>query len=426
MIRTGCVRTGCALGAVAVALALCPSAASAQSQERLSADVSATAGYSNNPFSTLGSDTGAALVTLGIAPRYQILTERSTVTLSGDANVQQYLRRYGRNDSYSGAVDYQLRPSERVTAHARIDLSSAVLGSFNSYQPFAGLGTVGTGTGTTTGTTTPVTTIPATDIGTLPPLTDIGLYGLRNRRKTARLSGDVGVTLSARDSLTVSGYTEATRYNGVAQFGDFEAYNASLGYSRRVSDRWTVGLRGSASAFDYRTTGGDSKVFPLEATVSGRLSAIWSIDGSLGVTFVDSNALGSTRQTSVSGSANLCRQGQLSTLCLQAARQVSPTGLVGSQYVTSAGLNWSMRLSERENLSLSGNYSKVGGNRAQALVPGLQSEFAQVTAGYNRRISERIGMLASANYRQFLSGGAGRPADFGGQIGLSYRLGDVR
>lgn len=425
MIRAPRVRTGCALGAVALTLALCPATAFAQSQERLSADVSATAGYSNNPFSSLGSDTGSALVTIGIAPRYQILTERSTVTLSGDANVQQYLRRYGRNDSYSGAVDYQTRPSERVTAHTRIDLSSAVLGSFNSYQPFAGLGST-TGTGTTTGTTTPVIPIPATDVSALPPLTDIGLYGLRNRRQTARLSGDVGLTLSAQDSLTVSGYTEATRYKGVAQFGDFEAYSGSLGYSRRVSERWNVGLRGSISAFDYRTAGGDSKVFPIEATVSGRLSQIWSIDGSVGVTFVDSDALGSTRQTSISGSLNLCRQGELSSLCLQGSRQVSPTGLVGSQYVTSAGLNWSMRLSERENLSLNGNYSKVGGNRAQALLPGLQSEFAQATAGYNRRVTERLGLLASANYRRFLSGNAGRPADFGGQIGISYRLGDVR
>jgi len=436
MIRPVSNRAGCALGAIALALVAAPSAVSAQTEGRFSADASATAGYANNPFSILGDDTGSALVTLDIAPRYQILTERSTVTLSGDANVQQYLRRYGRNDSYSGAVDYQLRPSERITAHTRLDLSSAVLGSYNSYLPFGtglgstgfgspGTGTIGTGTtGTTTGTTTGV--IPVGTVGLAPGLTDIGLYGLRNRRKTAQLSGDVGVTLSARDSLTVSGYAQATRYNGIAQLGDFEAYSGSLGYSRRVSAQWNVGLRASASSFNYRTVGGDSRVYPVEATVSGRLNQFWTINGSLGATFVDSDALGSTRQTSLSGSLNLCRQGNLSTLCIQAARQVSPTGFAGSQYVTTAGATWSRRLSERENLSLSGTYSKVGGNRAQSLVPGLQDEFAQGVVSYDRRISQRLRLLTSANYRQFLTGNSGRPADFGGQIGVAYRLGDLR
>lgn len=195
-----------------------------------------------------------------------------------------------------------------------------------------------------------------------------------------------------------------------------------------MSDRWTVGIRGSVSAFDYRAANGDSRVYPIEATVSGRLSAVWSVDGALGVTFVDSDAIGSTRRTSVSGNANLCRQGELSSLCIQAARQVSPTGLVGSQYVTSAGLTWSMRMSERENVSLSGNYSKVGGDNNG--LPGnalfLQNEFVQAVASYDRRITQRLRLVGSINYRQLLAGNAGRPKDFGGQLGVSYRLGDVR
>ena len=98
-------RVNAGLGALAVTLAALPSAASAQSTERLSADVSATAAYSNNPFSLTGADTGSPLLTLDFSPRFQILTQRSTVSVSANANLQQYLRRYGRNDSYSGAVD---------------------------------------------------------------------------------------------------------------------------------------------------------------------------------------------------------------------------------------------------------------------------------------------------------------------------------
>lgn len=421
------IRAGTALGAIAVGLAALPSVAAAQSEERLSADVSATAGYSNNPFSVTGNDTGAGVLTLDFAPRYQILTERSTITLSGDANLQQYTRRYGRNDSYSGALDYVLRPSERITAHTRLDLASSVLGSFTGLQP--GFGTVvpgTTGDGTTTGTTAPVVTIPTAT--SLVPITDIGLFGLRNRRKFARLSGDMSWGLSLRDTLTISGYAEATRYSSLPQFGNYEAYSGSLGYSRRVSDRLTVGLRGSASSFQYRTANSNSRVFPIEATASGRLSERWNIDGALGVTFVESDAPGSTNRTSLSGNVNLCRQGQLTSTCIQATRQVSPTGLVGTQYVTSAGINWSRRLSELSNLSLGGSYSKVGGDTAR-LVPGflpLQNEFVQGTVSYDRRLRERLRLVTSAHYGRLLNGNAGRPSDFGGQIGLSYRIGDPR
>ena len=419
--------------AVVVAMAaLVPSAAWAQTESRLSADVSATAGFSNNPFTVVGSDTGSAVVTIDIAPRYQLLTERNTFTVSADADFQQYLRRYGRNDSYSGAFDYRGRPSARLTTHARLDVSSAILGAFGGYLPGAsgtgigGLGLTGDTTGATTGVGTggvPIVTAPTA----LVPITDIGLFGLRNRRKSARLAGDIGVSLSARDSLSVSGYGEVTRYANLGT-SDYQAYGATLGYSRRMSDRLTLGVQGSASSFDYRSGVSSSRVYSLQATASDRLSDRWTLDGALGASFVNSQTAASTRSTSLSGNFDLCRLGQLSTMCAQASRQVSPTGLAGSQYVTTAGINWNRRLSEHDSVSLGAGYSEVGGGtRLVTGVLPLQTEYAQATAGYNRRLRERLGLVASADYRQLLgSGNLGRPRDFGGQIGLSYRLGDKR
>jgi len=436
------IRSGRALGAIVVVLAGLPFAAAAQTEDRFSADVSGTAGFSNNPFSTVGNDTGSAVVTVDVAPRYQLLTQRSTFTLSADANFQQYLKDYGRNDSYSGAVDYQGRPSERVTTHARIDLSSSVLGAFNSYLPVAagtglidpitgnGAGVaVGTGTGAGVGTTPGgVVAVPVTPVSSLVPVTDIGLFGLRNRRRTARLSGDVGVGVSARDTLTFSGYAEATRYNGL-QVSDYEAYTGTVGYSRRVSDYFDVGLQGSASSFDYRFGQADSRSYSIQATASGRLSPLWTASGALGVSFVDSDTAFSTRSTSLSGNLDLCRRGQFSVMCVEASRQVSPTGVAGSQYFSMIGLNWSRRLDERQNLSLSANYSKIGGGSTR-LTGGalpLQTDYAQAVAGYDRRIGQRLRLVASVNYRQLLGGSdANRPADFGGQVGLSYRIGDPR
>lgn len=421
------------LGALAAALAALPTVASAQQEDRLSVDVAASAGYSNNPFAIFGDDTESALASIDILPRYQILSQNSALTISGAASFQQYLRRYGNNDSYSGAVDYELRPSERLRAHTRLDLSSAIIGANNTFLPAligggqaAPLPGVGTGVSGNPVVAPPATVVPLP--GFTPGFTDVGLFGLRNRRRLARLSGDGSLGLSARDSLTFSAYGELTRYRDLPLFGDYEAYGASLGYSRRISDRLNLGVRASASKFDYRQANSDSRVFPVEATVSARLSPIWTVDGALGVTFVDSDAAHSTSRTSVSGNVNACRRGELSSMCFQAARQVSATGLVGSQYVTTAGVSWSKRLGERENLSLNASYSNIGGDDEVLVGDGLplQTEFVQAALGYDRQISERLRFVASANYRQLLDGNGGRPKDFGGQVGLSYRFGDLR
>jgi hypothetical protein len=428
------VRFAFLLGATAIGLAL-PGAAWAQSEDRLSADVSATAGYSNNPFAILGKDTGSGLLSVNITPQYRHLTERSTITVSAEADLQQYFRRYGHNESYSGAIDYASRPTERLNTHVRLDLSSQVLGAFGGYAPIdagggiGGIGAVGltdtgvTGGATGVGTTLPVIVTPAS----LVPITDIGLYGLRNRRRTARLNGDAGLVLSARDSLNFSAYSEVTRYSNLKS-GNYEAYSGTIGYSRRISDRLNAGLQGSASSFNYRSGISNSRSYSIQATGSGRINERWTADGALGVSFVDGGNGVSTGSTSLSGNVDLCRRGPLTSMCLQAARAVSPTGLSGSQYVTTAGGNWSKRIAEHESVSLSGTYSTVGGSDTRLagnVVPILQTQYVQAVAGYNRQLRERLSLVASVNYRQLLGNDVDRPKDFGGQVGLSYRIGDT-
>lgn len=428
------------LAGTALALALAwPVATAAQTQSRVSADASATIGYNNNPFQTVGSDTGAAVVTLDIAPSYQLLTPRSTITVSADANLQQYLSHYGHNDSYSGAFDYQGRPSEHVAAHARLDLSSAVLGAYNNYLPLAttptytAVPTPVAATGTAVAGTDAAALVPVTVVSPLVPYTDVGLYGLRTRRRTGRLSGDLGFTLSSRDSLTVAGYAEVTRYNdasiGAFGSGDYEAYGGSLGYQRRLSDRLSVGLTGSAASYNYHGGYPDNQIYSIQATASARFSDRWNASGALGVSFVNGGYGLSTTSTSLSGNINVCRTGPHSSMCVQASRQVSPTGFAGSQYVTSAGLFWNRQLDERQNVSLSGSYSKVGGDNvlgtAASPLAGypLQTQYAQATAGYSRRLGTRLRLVASVDYRALLGDNVGRADDFGGQIGLSYHFG---
>ena len=413
-----------------------PAGAQAQTESRLSADASVTAGYANNPFSVVGADTSAGVVTIDIAPRYTLLTPRSDLTVLLDGSFQEYLRRYGNNDSFLGSINYTNRSSERLTTHVGLQASSAVLGS-NSYLPSAvtvGLPAIGTdaasagaGTGQTTGTTspTPVTTIPTT-VSPLTQFGDVGLFGSRSRRTLGRATGDVALTLSTRDSLSASGYGELSRYSNLTT-GDYQAVGGTLGYSRRLSSRLVVGLSGSGSSYMYRSGFGDSRNYTIQATGSAQLTQRWSADGGIGVSFVDSDTAASTRSTSLSGNLNLCGRYPLSTLCLALARQVSPTGLAGTQYVSSASASYTRQLNEYQNLSLGASYSKVGnGNQLVVGALPLENEYLQASARYGRRLGRRLGLTASAYYRNLLGDTARRPDDFGGQLGLSYRLGDQR
>jgi hypothetical protein len=433
--------------AAAALLAVVPAAAGAQTTEnRFGGTASVTGAFSNNPFSETdnGDTTGSAFANIDVSPNFRHLTERSILTAYADANFQQYVRRYGHNESVSGGVDYSLRPAERITTHLALNLSSQILGSVNSYLPTVTApsltvvpATTTTNTTSSPGTTTTPAATPVIDPGLLLPttsplLTDVGLYGLRNRRRSAQLSGDTSIGVTARDSLTLSAYGEVTRYgqSGGLILGDYNAYGGTAGYQRRISSYFNVGLQGSASLYDYRSGFGNSRVYSVSATASGRLSPLWSVNGSLGVSFVDGSTAGSTRATSISGSLNACRRGQRSTLCAQAARQVSPTGVGGTQYVTTVGLNWSEQLSERSGLSLNADYSKVGSGDLRLVSNGLplQSQYVQATAGYNHQLRRRLGLVASAYVRQLFGGGGNvdRAVDVGGQAGISYRFGDLR
>jgi hypothetical protein len=401
---------------LAVLAAVIPTGmASAQQETRTSVDVTGGVGYSNNPFTLAGNDTGAGFVALDVLPRLELTGPQTSLTLSGAARLQQYLRRYSRNDSYSAAADYTVRSNERLKAHARLDLSSAVLGGAESFIP--GLIPTGPGAGIGGGVANPG--------GALPPQ-DLALYGLRDRRQFGRLGGDVSAAVSARDSVIVSVFAEASRYRRIA-FGDYEGYGTSLGYSRQLSDTANVGLRGSGTLYDYTGGSNDTRIVSLEGTTGLKLNSVWSLDGALGVSFVDGGGPLSTSRTSLSGDLNLCSRAARTTMCITAARRVSATGLIGSQYVTTVGGNGSLKLSEREDLSWDSSYSKVGSDGG-ALVGGrpFANEFLRFATRYDRRLSERLRLTASANIRKLFGANDSRPLDFGGLLGVSVRVGDPR
>ena len=382
------------------------------SEKRVSAEVSTTVGYSNNPFSTAGNDTGSGFAQAEFRPQVQFVSERSTVTVSAAAQVQQYFKRYSTADSYQVGLDYRGRPSEHFTTHLSARAVSSILGSLNN---FAGALVPPVGDGGSV-------VIPPSD-----PInsgTDIGLFGTRGRQRTINVGGDVTAALSERDQVTGAVFFNDSHYSRITTLGtvsNYYGFGGSLGYARQLSQFTQIGLQGSGARYVYQIPGANTNVYALQATLSAKLNAQWTLSGAAGASFVDRN--GGGIRTAFSGNLSLCRAGPRASACLTALRAVLPTGILGTQTQTTVGASYRYRLSEHAALAFTGNYSKNGTPLA-----GLtnSNEFAQGTISYDRQLRKRLRLISSVHYRKLIGGILSRTSDFGGQVGLAVRLGDTR
>lgn len=386
-------------GCVIAAALIAPGIAHAQEQTRASVDVAPGVGYSSNPFSGTGSNLASGYAALDVTPRFELLMPQDTLTVTGNASLQKYFTNYADATSYRVSTDYRGRPSERVNTHMRVDLTSAIIGAYDSVG-----GAIEPG---------------------VPSPTDLALFGTRDRRRGVYATGDFDAALSARDSISASVFYEIARYRRFADISDYDGLGSTFSYNRQLSGNTRIGAQGAVSRYDYRGARGRTNVYTISATASTKLNEYWTVDGSLGVSFVNSSSTGSTGKASPSGNINLCRQGPLSNFCITGSRSVRPTGFNGSQYVNSIGANWSRKLSEFTTLSARALYTTEGGSQS-ALVPGIRAQYLTTSATYERRLSERLRLTATGQYRQIFASSLDRPADYGGRLGLSYRFGDPR
>ena len=418
----------------ATALAF-PTAALAQ-QTSTGVDITGSAGYSNNPFAQSGGNANSGFVSLDVTPHVDVQSERSSVSLSGLVHVEAYTSRYPVTDSYRASLDGRGRPSERLTVFGHVDLGSQVLGSDDQFAlgSASGLTAANGGFGIGSGGVTNPGTDPSpgglgASAGLSPAVTsgalfnDIGLLGSRDRRRSIYAAAGGELTVSGRDALSLRSFVDLARYRRFGDRSNYDGVGGTLGYSRRVSAYVRAGLQGSASRYNYKSGQGSTDVFSGEGTLSGQLSRFWTIDGSLGVSIIDTALRGSRNSTSLSGSLQLCGRFARDTVCVVGSRQARASGFNGAQYVSTADLNWQHQLSARSNLALGGSYVQEGGITRLA---GAQNQYLRVASTYNRQLTQRLRGLVSARYRRVFGGTTDQVNDYGGQIGFSYHLGAAR
>ncbi|KRB82568.1 hypothetical protein ASE00_10990 [Sphingomonas sp. Root710] len=359
-----------------------------------SVELSTRLGYDLNPFLTTGNDLASPYVESSIEPKLTKRTEKGEMSVSGHFTRTAYLEKYGKSDDYGAEASVQQRVTPKLSVFAALHYDSSVIGQGND------------------------------DVTGSSPLdnTDVNLIGLRQRTDTYSASGGWQYQVGPKDTVSADGGYTATRYRD-AGGTDSNSVGGRIGWQHAVSERTKVGVSGAVYRIDYPDTANLSTlIMEPRVTFSTKLNAAWTFDASLGVSFSELTLpLQPDRSTKgLSGSASLCHKGSRDDFCLFANRSVSASGL-GTVERTSAGGNYSRKLTERLGFAMGGTYSR---SEAQGGISDTR-QYVSTHAGFEWRASRQIIIGTEARYRDVF-GGPPIKADLGGEIYMNVALPGTR
>jgi hypothetical protein len=371
---------------------------------RQSLTATASAGFDSNPFLAVTENPQAASLRVQVAPTLSRSGERSTIRLSGRAEHIEYLGKYDSLQNFGADLAASRRVSERFEVNGGLTFSSNILAT-NLANPFAN-GDLGPDA-------------PVPPIGN-----DVTILGQGQRRTQYGANAGLTYVLSERDQLRWSASARADRF-GAGGLVESDFFSQQIQYSRQLNEGLTVGAAVDASLINFTGDGrGDSRTLSPQLQVTAALTPRIELSGSAGlaITRLEFGGLEETT-TAFAGNVSLCRSGDRSNLCLNGSRQVLPAAIGGALLQTTAGLSYSLRLSERDTLQLSGNYATASQPLAGAL-----GDFESINgfARYERQLDERLRLFVSAGA---LNTSGNRPTDqtnYQGLVGVTFTLGQSR
>ncbi|MEG8037966.1 hypothetical protein QP166_00870 [Sphingomonas sp. LR60] len=390
----------------AVALPLAP--VSAQ-EMRVAVDVSAGGAYSTNPFLIRGGGGGAASTELSVTPQVSFVDERSEASIVARYRRSDYLTRYSSAEAYGFTALARRAMSARLNMRADVSFDSSIIGQ-------NGLGVVGVVDPTLT---------PGPVLGT----PDITLIGLNQRQTTisASMGGDYRLssrdTLNARASITRISYGDG---NDAGPLLSSRTTAGTVGYSRALSERLSLGAQGSGSWIDYDNPSYSGHTYSPQLTLNYQLNPRINLSGGAGVVFVSSTTpRGTFNTTGFSGTLNACRNAGRSVQCLRAYSDAQPTGLGDVSLRYGAALDYSYQLREFDLVRASVDYSRLN-TTSNTTLQAPNTDFFSAQTSYERSFTRRVFAGASVGYRQANGRGFGSPSDVTFRLFLRTRLGDIR
>lgn len=403
---SGCIKSRfqqAASGFVVISSAFFPGFAHAET--RVWVNTSLNADIGTNPYLRSGPNTSAASGIVSVSPGIKFVDSVKTISLSGNFRHREFVKRYGSSDNFAANVSLSQKLSPRLGYNANMGYSSSIVDA-NNLVTF--------GSNPTDGGVSP------------PPPSDIALNGLQQRRQA--ISGGLGLnyTADSRNSVQTQAGFSMARYPNGSIAREYNDVNGSIGYSRVLNSRTSVGLNVSYSRADYlRTSLGDASTISPHVTFSTKFGTSWNLSTSLGVSHSKITSL--TRnftQDSASGKLTLCHTSSLADFCLHASRSVRPTSFGSSvRPQTSVGITYNLRLDSLSTIAASANVLHSGQITQGNVITGGTSIYGAATVTYSRRISPTLNGVLIAGYADSYKDPLPRKANSSLSLGISYAFG---
>jgi len=408
-------------GFLAATIALVPGTVLAQAQTQTYVDVQAGLGYSTNPLLVPGEDTGSGFARVSGSAFWGRTTERSATNVSAYVENSSYFNRYSNKQIFSLGAYTSRTLNERVRIYGDLGFSGDLGGMLSSRfygPPLAPLAP------NAANPASPVIVDPGVQPGFIDG--DPDLYNLQGRQY--QLSAQVGaaVSLSARDSMTVSvgGRRLLSKADGDSL--NYNQFDGSIGYERLLNERLSLGGRMVVQYSDYPGGGSVSSIGP-QATLRAKVSEQWDISTAIGFVRTRQDGGGSDEGDAsfdLALNGSICRNLEYERFCGRISRRSQATYLGTSSTSTSASLDYSRRLSQRDSIQLTASVVRAAGIRSAIM--DQSSIFYTLAGSYDRKISDRLSAGVNVAARRFGLSGPDPKSDLGGSIFLRYRLGEIR
>jgi hypothetical protein len=393
--------SGNAPGASGAGLGRSSGSSGMASSESLAA--SASVGFDSNPFLSAVEDRQVASLRLQISPSITRENERSSLRLTGRAEHIEYLGKFRSLQNFGADLSGSHRLTERLEANAGFLFRSDIQA---------------------TDLTNPLSTdggaVP--DTPGLPVGNDVTILGQRQRRTQYGADGGLTFTPSDRDQIRWVTVWRSDRFE-TAGLSDSDFFSQQLRYSRQVNENLAIGAVVEGSIINFRNGSfGDAQTITPQALIVWSLSPRVKASGSVGMALTRiETATGNETTQALAGNLSLCFEAELSNLCVDGSRQVLPSAIGGARVQTSAGLSYSLRLSERDRLQMGGNYST-----ASAPLASFGGDFESINAfaRYERDISERMRFFVSGGYLDTSGDNALEATNFQAVAGISIKFGN--
>lgn len=315
-------------------------------------------GYGSNPYLNLNSPGGSGVAGGDVTAWIRRTTENSRTSLTGNVDIDQNFRYYGRAENYRATLDHQQTISERLSVTGQL----RYLDSINPRNFF--------------------------DSGS----NNIDLLSIGQRTRTFGASANLQWTPSARDSFYFGPQYTGARYPS-NRLSNFDQYGLQGGYLRQITEKLKIGVDGSYLKLNSRGYS-DSESFNGSVRLVYDFSPIWQFDGGIGLIHQVSRPGGTA--TTPGFNAKLCGKYPRYRICVDAARQSSGSGFGGLRTDNRVGAHVDYDLTSHSNINFGVIYD-ISQSQGLTIIP--TQKFWEFSGGYSRRLNDRLSAGFSGRYQ---------------------------